>query len=145
MINMGKIVALSVSNEKGMKKSNVEQVSLIENFGIEGDIHAGDWDRQVSLLSIESINKMRMHGLNVRPGDFAENITTESFDLSYLSVGDKIKIGNTELEITQIGKECHEKCNIYYIAGDCVMPKEGVFARVIKGGIVKVGDLIQQH
>jgi molybdopterin adenylyltransferase len=115
-------------------------VKLIEDWGIEGDIHAGKWHRQISFLAIESIEKMRAKGLNVRPGAFAENITTEFIDIPNLYIGDVVKIGLSELEITQIGKECHSKCAIYYQAGDCVMPREGIFARVLKGGTLVVGD-----
>ncbi len=136
----GKIVAINISKKKGIPKTNVQQATLIENYGIEGDTHAGNWHRQISLLGIESIKKMREEGLNVRPGAFAENITTEFLNLPKLNIGDKITIGDSVLEITQIGKECHTKCAIYYQAGDCVMPREGIFARVLKGGIIKVDD-----
>lgn len=136
----GKIVAISISKKKGIPKTNVDTALLKKDWGIDGDIHAGDWHRQISLLAMESINKMRAKGLNVRPGAFAENITTEFIDLPRLFVGDKVVIGNTELEITQIGKECHDKCAIYYRAGDCVMPREGIFARVLHGGDIHVGD-----
>jgi MOSC domain-containing protein YiiM len=136
----GKIVAINISKKKGIPKTNVQQATLIENYGIEGDTHAGNWHRQISLLGIESIKKMREKGLNVRPGAFAENITTEFLNLPKLNIGDKITIGDSVLEITQIGKECHTKCAIYYQAGDCVMPREGIFARVLKGGIIKVDD-----
>lgn len=136
----GKIVALNISKKKGIPKSNVESVKLIEDWGIEGDVHAGKWHRQVSFLAIESIEKMRAKGLNVRPGAFAENITTEFVDIPNLHVGDILKIGEAELEITQIGKECHSKCAIYYQAGDCVMPREGIFAKVIKGGKIYLYD-----
>ncbi len=138
--NIGKILSLNISKKKGIPKTNVNSVKLIENWGIEGDVHAGNWHRQISLLAIESIEKMRNKGLNVRPGAFAENITTEFLNLPKLNVGDKIIIGEVQLEITQIGKECHSKCAIYYRAGDCVMPREGIFAKVVKGGIIKVGD-----
>jgi len=143
MIYQGKIIALSVSKKKGIPKTNVERVTLIENYGMEGDAHAGNWHRQISLLAIESIEKMRAKGLNVRPGAFAENITTEFIDLPGLNVGDRIVVGESELEITQIGKDCHTKCAIYYQTGDCVMPREGIFARVLKGGIIKVDDEIK--
>jgi len=141
--NIGKIIALNISKKKGIPKTNVNSVKLIENWGIEGDVHAGNWHRQISLLAIESIEKMRNKGLNVRPGAFAENITTEFLNLPQLNVGDKIIIGETELEITQIGKECHSRCAIFYRAGDCVMPREGIFAKVVKGGTINVGDEIQ--
>jgi MOSC domain-containing protein YiiM len=136
----GKIAAINISKKKGIPKTNIQQATLIENYGIEGDTHAGNWHRQISLLGIESIKKMREKGLNVRPGAFAENITTEFLNLPKLNIGDKITIGDSVLEITQIGKECHTKCAIYYQAGDCVMPREGIFARVLKGGIIKVDD-----
>lgn len=140
---MGKIAAVSISEKKGVKKRNVESARLKEGFGIIGDAHAGDKIRQISLLAEESIEKMRAKGLNVKSGDFAENITTKGLNLLSLKIGDKIKIGDeVMLEISQIGKECHTRCGIYYQAGDCVMPKEGIFARVIKGGVVKPGDEI---
>ncbi len=135
-----KVVALSISTEKGIPKTNVDSVKLIENWGIEGDVHAGNWHRQISLLAIESIEKMRALGLNVRPGAFAENITTEFIDIPNLQVGDILRIGDAELKITQIGKECHSRCAIYYQAGDCVMPKEGIFAKVIRGGKIFLED-----
>lgn len=139
----GKIVAVSVSEKKGTKKRNLEQVELKGDFGIIGDAHAGTKNRQVSLLAEESIKKMEAKGLSVVPGDFAENITTEGIDLLKLKIGTKIKIGKQVLvEISQKGKKCHSRCNIYYQAGDCVMPKEGIFARVLKGGIIKPGDEI---
>ena len=138
--SQGTIIALSISKKKGIPKTNVDSCFLKEEWGIDGDIHAGNWHRQVSLLAMESIEKMREKGLNVRPGAFAENITTEFIDLPNLRVGDRIGLGETELEITQIGKECHARCAIYYAAGDCVMPREGVFARVISGGVLQVGD-----
>jgi MOSC domain-containing protein YiiM len=135
----GVVVALSVSKKKGIPKTNVPSVELKEEWGVEGDAHAGKWHRQVSLLAIESIETMRQKGLNVRPGAFAENITTEFVNLPNLHIGDIIEIGETHLEVTQIGKECHSKCAIYYSAGDCVMPREGIFAKVIKGGTIDVG------
>lgn len=141
----GKVIAVNISEKKGERKSNVDKVFLRENFGIEGDAHASsEWHRQVSLLGIESIEKMREIGLDVSPGDFAENITTEGIDLPLLPLGTKITIGNNiELEVSQIGKVCHDRCAIYYQAGDCVMPKEGIFVRVIKGGWVRPGDIIR--
>ena len=136
----GKILALSISKKKGIPKTNVAEVKLKENWGIEGDVHAGNWHRQISFLAMESIEKMRAKGLNVRPGAFAENITTEFIDIPNLTVGDEVHIGETVLEITQIGKECHQKCAIFYKAGDCVMPREGIFAKVLKDGEIKTGD-----
>lgn len=144
---VGKIVAISVSKKKGIPKTNVSSAQLIEDFGIEGDIHAGKWHRQISLLAMESIEKMKIGSLkNLRPGAFAENLTTEFINLPAIAVGTKIKIGSeAELEITQIGKECHDKCAIFFKVGDCVMPKEGVFAKVIKGGTIVPGDSIVVH
>lgn len=141
---MGKIVAVCTSSKKGMRKKNVGEGVLVENHGIQGDAHVGDWHRQVSLLALESIEKMQKMGLDVKPGDFAENLTTEGIDLVSLPIGTKLKIGEQALgEVTQIGKECHTRCAIYYQAGDCVMPKEGIFIRVLAGGKVKVGDTIE--
>jgi len=143
MRNKGRVIAISVSKKNGIQKTNIPIARLIENYGIEGDAHAGDWHRQISLLADESIDKIRKMGFdNVTPGIFAENITTKNFDLLDIDIGDKIFIGETELEITQIGKECHNHCAIYKTVGDCVMPREGVFARVIKGGIISVNDVI---
>jgi MOSC domain-containing protein YiiM len=139
-----KVYAVSISEKKGMKKENVESAELKPGHGIVGDAHAGDWHRQVSLLAIESIKKMQEMGLDVSSGDFAENITTEGIDLVSLPVGTELKVGlDIVLKITQIGKECHDKCAIYYQAGDCVMPREGIFAEVMKGGAVKIGDTIE--
>lgn len=141
---MAELVAVCTSEKKGMRKKNVGQGLLIEEHGLEGDAHAGPWHRQVSLLALESIEKMRQAGLDVNPGDFAENLTTSGIELYTLPVGTKLKIGGEVLgEVTQIGKECHTRCAIYYQAGDCVMPKEGIFIRVLHGGGVKVGDSIE--
>jgi len=135
---------LNISAKKGIRKKPIKEVLLKTNYGIEGDAHASsEWHRQVSLLSLESIRKMQDKGLNVNPGDFAENITTEGIDLPTLPVGTKMTIGNNiEVEVSQIGKECHTRCAIYYLAGDCVMPKEGIFVKVLKGGSVREGDEI---
>lgn len=141
---MGRIVAVCTSPKKGMRKKNVGESLLMVEHGLEGDAHVGEWHRQVSLLALESIEKMRQIGLNVGPGDFAENLTTEGIDLVSLPVGTKLAIGENGLgEVTQIGKECHTRCAIYHQAGDCVMPKEGIFVRVLRGGPVKVGDSIE--
>ena len=141
-VKQGRVVAISISKKKGIPKSNVPFADLIENHGIDGDIHAGNWHRQVSFLALESIDKMRKAGLpKLRPGAFAENITTEFIDIPNLKIGSKIKIGtDAELEITQIGKECHSKCAIFVKIGDCVMPREGIFAKVIKPGKIFEGD-----
>jgi MOSC domain-containing protein YiiM len=139
---MATVLAVCISENKGERKKPVVSVELRENHGIVGDGHAGDWHRQVSLLAQESIDKMRAMGLDVNAGDFAENITTTGIDLVSLPIGSQLQIGGTLLEVTQIGKECHTRCAIFYQAGDCVMPKEGIFAKVITGGIIKPGDAI---
>ena len=140
----GKIKAISTSKDRGTQKDNVPAAELKVGFGIEGDAHAGNWHRQVSLLGQESIEKMRAKGANVSAGDFAENITTEGIDLQSLAIGSKLRLGtNSEVEITQFGKECHSGCVIFQQIGDCVMPREGVFAKVIKPGRVKPGDTIE--
>ena len=140
---MGQVVAVCISENKGERKTPVQAVELRENHGIVGDAHAGDWHRQVSLLASESIAKMRSLGLDVDSGDFAENITTSGIELVSLPIGTRLRVGETELEVTQIGKECHTRCAIYYQAGDCVMPKEGIFAKVITGGVVRPGDEVR--
>ena len=144
---MNRIEAVCVSPEKGTRKRNVDRGVLVLGHGLEGDAHAGDWHRQVSLLAIESIDKMRAKGLDVGPGDFAENLTTRGLDLPSLPIGSLLAVGGQSppplLEVTQIGKECHTRCAIFYQAGDCVMPREGIFARVIRGGPVAVGDPIR--
>ncbi len=138
------IVAVCTSKAKGERKADVGQAELQVGFGLVGDAHGGDWHRQVSLLAIESIDKMRAAGLDVGPGDFAENLTTQGVNLYSLPIGTKIRIGSfVLLEMTQIGKECHDRCAIYHQAGDCVMPKEGVFAIVLEGGQVKNGDRVE--
>jgi MOSC domain-containing protein YiiM len=136
------IVAVCLSQAKGERKTPVDEVMLRAGHGLAGDAHAGTWHRQVSLLAMESIRKMQQLGLAVDTGDFAENLTTEGLDLPALPIGARLKIADALLEITQIGKECHTRCAIYHQAGDCVMPKEGVFARVLAGGPVKPGDAI---
>ncbi len=141
----GKVVAISISDKRGIPKRNVPIAQIVEDYGISGDAHGGT-KRQVSLLAIESIRKMLEKGAKVKPGDFAENITTEGVDLSKLKIGDKIKIGDSVLlEVTHIGKVCHSRCRIYFSVGDCVMPKEGIFARVLKGGKIRVGDKIEVY
>ncbi len=134
-------MAVNISKEKGTRKSNVEKSCLLPEFGLKDDAHGGKWHRQVSLLAMESIAKMTQLGLKVGPGDFAENITTQGLNLIEIPVGTRITIGQSALlEVTQIGKVCHTRCAIYYQAGDCVMPKEGIFAQVLAGGEIKVGD-----
>jgi MOSC domain-containing protein YiiM len=142
---MAHVIAVSIADNKGEKKRNVPSVDLKEDFGIIGDAHAGPGHRQVSFLAQESIEKMKAKGLTVGPGDFAENITTQGIDLVSLPIGSKLKVGDNVLfEITQIGKECHSRCNIYYQAGDCVMPTEGIFARVVTEGTIKTGDTVER-
>ena len=138
------IVAVCSSPEKGMPKKNIGTGMLVVDHGLEGDAHAGPWHRQVSLLAMESINKMREKGLDVNPGDFAENLTTEGIELYSLPVGTRLAIGELVVgEVTQIGKECHTGCAIRQKTGDCVMPREGIFMGVLTGGPVKVGDRIE--
>ena len=140
----GRIKAISISKNRGTRKDNVSVAELKVDFGIEGDAHAGNWHRQVSLLAEESIAKMRAKGAAVKEGDFAENITTEGIDLQSLTIGSKLRLGRVaEVEITQFGKECHSGCIIFQQIGDCIMPREGVFAQVIKPGRIKAGDTIQ--
>ncbi len=140
----GKIIAVCTSPGKGERKKPLPVGKLIAGFGLEGDGHGGDWHRQVSLLAIESIDKMRAMGLDVGEGDFAENLTTSGIELFSLPVGTRIRVGDQALlEVTQIGKECHTRCAIYHQAGDCVMPKEGIFATVEVGGEVKAGDSME--
>lgn len=140
----GKILAVCRSEKKGTVKREIGEGLLIENFGLKGDAHAGKWHRQISLLGVESINKMRGKGFIIQYGDFAENLTVEGIVLHQLPLGTKLKIGdNILLEVTQIGKECHQGCEIRKKIGDCVMPREGIFARVLKGGLVKAEDSIE--
>ncbi len=140
----GRIRAISVSEEKGTRKVNVPQAELKVDCGIVGDAHAGNWHRQVSLLAFESIEKMTAAGADVSPGDFAENITTEGLDLLALSLGGKLRLGDSvEIEITQFGKKCHSHCEIFQQVGDCIMPREGIFAKVIEPGRISVGDAIE--
>ncbi len=140
---MGRIISINISTQKGQKKHQIDFAVLKINHGIVGDAHAGDWHRQVSLLAVESVDKMRGKGVELHPGDFAENLTIEGIDLKNLKIGQQLKIGaDAILEITQIGKECHNGCAIKQQVGDCVMPREGVFAKVIRSGEIKTGDQI---
>ena len=140
----GRVLAVNISQEKGTKKRNVRRCDLLVDFGLQGDAHGGPWNRQVSLLANESIDKMREKGLKAAHGDFAENITTEGIDLMRLPVGTTLKIGREAiLRMTQRGKECYTRCAIYYEMGDCVMPREGVFAEVLHPGEISVGDSIE--
>ena len=137
---MGKVIAVCISKEKGVQKTPVESIVLKPDWGIEGDAHAGHWHRQVSLLSYEKVEEFRARGAEVAEGAFGENILVEGFDLRNIPVGTPIQIGECLLELSQIGKACHSHCAIYKMVGDCIMPREGVFAEVIRGGVVKPGD-----
>lgn len=146
----GKIFSVNYSKVKGVSKTPVKSGSLIEGFGLEKDAHAGQGEKQVSLLSLESIvkqkecAKVRKTGLMLEPGDFGENITTQGIELSTLKIGDKLKLGQgAVIEISKIGKDCHKYCAIYYKIGDCIMPKEGIFAKVLRPGEITAGDDIE--
>ncbi len=138
----GTVVSINISDKKGVRKKPVEEAVIRTDFGIEGDAHSSsEWHRQVSLLALESIRKMQDMGLDVHPGDFAENITTAGIDLLSLPIGTRVRIGDAIIgEVSQIGKECHTRCAIFYQAGDCVMPKEGIFIRIVRGGPIRKGD-----
>lgn len=139
----GSIIAVCTSKKKGVPKTDVGSGILVEGFGLKDDAHWGDWHRQISLLSTEQISTMIAKGLDVGPGSFAENLTTQGFELEKAKVGDRLKIGaSVLLEVTQIGKECHTRCAIYNKVGECIMPEQGVFAKVIQGGSVSSGDIV---
>lgn len=138
---MAKIVAVNISEKRGTIKTPIKEGKLIVNFGIDGDAHAGDWHRQVSVLAQESIDKMIAMGIEgLDPGKFAENITTKDIELHLLPVGTRIKFGECLTEVTQIGKECHHHCQIYHKVGTCIMPQEGIFVKVLEGGSIEAGD-----
>ena len=137
---MSKVLAICISKHKGTLKNEVSEAKFNEEFGIEGDAHAGKWHRQVSLLAFEKIDDFRNKGGNVDFGAFGENLVVDGIELHKLPVGQQLQVGEVLLEVTQIGKECHDKCAIYYQVGECIMPKNGIFTRVLKGGKVKVGD-----
>lgn len=141
---MSKVIAVNLSSEKGAIKNPIDKGLFKVNHGLEGDAHAGNWERQVSLLGIESIKKMKAVGIeSLATGEFAENITTEGVILYELPIGTKLKVGEVILKITQIGKKCHNDCQIKKLVGECVMPKEGVFAKVLEEGYIKAGDRIE--
>ena len=140
---MGVVKAVCVSKEKGTEKKDVGQGELVAQHGLKGDAHAGDWHRQISLLSLQKIEAFRAKGAEVEYGAFGENLVVDGIDFGSLSIGTKFRCGDALLEMTQIGKECHNHCEIYHRMGDCIMPREGVFARVLRGGMVKVGDAFQ--
>lgn len=131
-----RILSLNISEKKGDQKKPVPSMELKVDHGIVGDAHAGNWHRQISLLADEDVDTIRGKGIDLNFGDFAENITTEGVDLGSLPIGTRITMGEAELEVTQIGKECHHDCAVYQIVGDCVMPRRGIFARVIRGGFI---------
>lgn len=137
---MGKVYAICLSEKKGTAKNSIDRVEIIKDFGLAGDAHGGNWHRQVSLISKEKIDAFKNRGGKVDIGGFGENIIVQGEELLNLKVGDRVKIGDVLLEITQLGKECHTRCHIYYTVGECIMPKEGVFARVLSGGNIAVGD-----
>ncbi len=142
---MAKIIAVCKSKKKGTRKENVKEGYIQQNYGLADDAHADcSSHRQVSLMAIESIQKMRDRGFDVGPGDFAENLTTEGINLVALPVGTEVSVGKeVVLEVSQIGKECHTKCAIYHQLGQCIMPEEGVFTKVVRGGFVRAGDEIK--
>ena len=140
---MGTIKAVCTSDVKGIQKSETDSVELRPDWGIEDDAHAGKWHRQVSLLSYEKIEDFKARGADVVNGSFGENIIVEGFDLKGLPIGTRFRSGDAVLELTQIGKECHAHCAIYHKMGDCIMPREGVFCKVIEGGTIRPGDDIE--
>lgn len=141
---MGKVISINISVKKGTVKEPVEKAEFIENYGIKDDAHAGEWHRQISILSIESVDKIRGRGVELTNGIFAENLTVSGINLYELPIGTKLKIGESVQEVTQIGKECHNGgCAIKSKVGDCVMPREGIFTKVVKSGEVKIGDSIE--
>jgi MOSC domain-containing protein YiiM len=141
--DMGRVMAICLSERKGTAKARVEQARFIENFGIEGDAHAGNWHRQVSLLSYKTIQDFAKSGADIEDGAFGENMIVQGIPLAELAVKTRLKCGEVLLQVTQIGKECHSRCHIYYSVGDCIMPRAGIFARVIKGGSIRVGDEVK--
>lgn len=137
---MGKVTAICMSEKRGTQKVNINEALFIEDFGIENDAHAGKWHRQVSLISYEQIEDFKKRGAQVQPGAFGENVIVQGIDFKNLPVGTRFKCNEVELEMTQIGKKCHSHCQIFHQVGDCIMPREGVFAKVLHGGKIKVGD-----
>ncbi len=140
---MGEIMGICISEKRGTAKVEVDEANLIEDFGIEHDAHAGNWHRQVSLLSFETREAFKARGAKIDDGAFGENIIVSGIDLIHLPVGTQIKSGDVLLEVTQIGKECHSHCEIYHRMGECIMPTNGIFTRVLHGGKLKKGDQIQ--
>ena len=140
---MGEVMALCISEKRGTQKINIEEGNFIEDFGIEKDAHAGKWHRQVSLISHEQIEAFKERGAKVGPGAFGENLIVKGFDFKHLPVGTRFQCNDVILEMTQIGKECHHGCEIFQKMGDCIMPREGVFAIVIRGGTIRTGDILE--
>lgn len=140
---MGKVMAVCTSPAKGTQKQDVGRAVFLEDFGIEGDAHAGKWHRQVSLLSYEKIEEFRRRGADVVFGAFGENLVVEGIDFKTLPIGTRFRCNEVELVLTQIGKQCHHGCEIFQKMGDCIMPREGVFTKVEKGGEIKVGDVLE--
>ena len=141
---MGKVIAICTSPAKGTQKTRIEEGTFIEDFGLEGDAHAGKWHRQVSLLSYEKIEEFRKKGADIELGAFGENLIVSGYDFRNLAVGTRFQCGEAVLEMTQIGKECHSHCEIYKRMGECIMPREGVFAIVLHGGTIRKGDLLER-
>ena len=139
---MAEVVAVNISERKGIRKHEVPYIELLPHHGIVGDAHAGDWHRQVSLLSYEKIEEFKARGADVVNGSFGENVVVSGFDLKSLPIGTRFRSGDVLLELTQIGKQCHAHCAIYHKMGDCIMPREGVFCRVLEGGVIRPGDSI---
>lgn len=140
---MGKVMGICISEKRGTQKKEVGEANIVEGWGIEGDAHGGNWHRQVSLLSFEKIEAFRKKGAEVDFGAFGENLIVEGYDLRTLPLGSRFRIQDAELELTQIGKECHSHCEIYKKMGECIMPREGVFTKVIHGGRIKNGDAVE--
>ena len=143
--DVGTVLSVNTSPKKGMRKAPVESgaIELVSDFGVADDAHAGDWHRQVSFLAVESIQVARDHGLDVGYGDFAENITTSGINIKGMPLGTRLQVGTAIVEVSQIGKICHTRCAIYYLAGDCIFPRVGIFGWVVEPGVVRVGDEVR--
>ena len=141
---MGVIKGICISENRGTAKHEIEEAILVKDWGIQGDAHAGHWHRQVSLLSYEKVEEFRKKGADIEPGAFGENLIVSGYDFRNLAVGTRFQCGEAVLEVTQIGKECHSHCEIYKRMGECIMPREGVFAIVLHGGTIRKGDLLER-
>lgn len=137
---MGKVMAVCISEKKGTQKINIQKAEFIEDYGIKNDAHAGNWHRQISLLSKDKIEAFRAKGIDISYGAFGENLVVEDIDFAKLPIGTKFQCNDVILELTQIGKKCHNECEIFKQVGDCIMPREGVFSKVLHGGVIEVGD-----